>query len=77
MLYYKNNTNTEGKQMKMILTVVLIFGGLALMAGSAGDCDGSCGPGNDLVTMMKIAGAGLVMFISGAYLAITESAANE
>ena len=32
----------------------LIFLGLVAAAGSAGDCDGKCGPGNDIGTMLFI-----------------------
>jgi hypothetical protein len=33
---------------------VLIVLGVLAIAGSAGDCDGKCGPGNDLSTMLFI-----------------------
>ena len=41
-------------------TFLQLFGGtlialaLMAMAGSAGDCDGKCGPGNDIGTMLFI-----------------------
>ena len=38
-----------------------------MMAGSAGDCDGKCGPGNDILTMLTLAGTGLVFFVSGVF----------
>jgi hypothetical protein len=55
--------------MKTILTVfgaVALTVGLMAMAGSAGDCDGACGPGNDLATMLIVAGYGFVAFVGGA-----------
>lgn len=47
--------------------IIAIVFGLMMMAGSAGDCDGKCGPGNDLVTMLLLAGSGLVIFVSGIF----------
>ena len=41
--------------------------GLAMMAGSAGDCDGHCGPGNTLSEMLVIAGTGLAVFMAGIF----------
>ena len=46
---------------------VAIVLGLAMMAGSAGDCDGHCGPGNDIPTMLVIAGTGLAVFMTGIF----------
>lgn len=40
------------------------------MAGSGGDCDGKCGAGNDIATMLQIAGIGLAMFVTGTIIAI-------
>ncbi len=40
------------------------------MAGSGGDCDGKCGPGNDIATMLQIAGMGLALFITGTIIAL-------
>ena len=49
----------------------LIFLGLMAAAGSAGDCDGKCGPGNDLATMMIIiAGSMMAMGLGGVMLVI-------
>jgi hypothetical protein len=49
----------------------LIFLGLMAAAGSAGDCDGKCGPGNDLATMMIIiAGSVMAMGLGGVMLVI-------
>lgn len=47
--------------------ILAIMVGIMMMAGSAGDCDGKCGPGNDLLTMLMIAGTGLVIFVSGIF----------
>lgn len=55
-------------------TFLTIFGAMALMlglmamAGSAGDCDGKCGPGNDLTTMLMLVGYGFVGVVGGAAL---------
>lgn len=55
-------------------TFLTIFGAMALMlglmamAGSAGDCDGKCGPGNDLTTMLMLVGYGFVGCVGGAAL---------
>ena len=57
--------------MKTFVTSILIIGGLVLMAGSAGDCDGHCGPGNTIGEMLMYAGAGLTMFVTGALIAIS------
>ena len=54
--------------MKTLLGTILLCLGIMAMAGSAGDCDGACGPGNDLVTMLMIAGAGLMSSILGGIL---------
>jgi vacuolar-type H+-ATPase subunit I/STV1 len=60
----------EGNMFRKISTVfgiMAIVFGLMMMAGSAGDCDGKCGPGNDLMTMLLLAGSGLVIFVSGIF----------
>jgi len=57
--------------MKLIICSTLMMAGLVLMAGSAGDCDGACGPGNTIGEMLMYAGAGLTMFATGALMAIT------
>jgi len=57
--------------MKLIICSTLMMAGLVLMAGSAGDCDGACGPGNTIGEMLMYAGAGLAMFATGALMAIT------
>jgi len=56
--------------MKTIISSILIIVGIIAMAGSGGDCDGQCGPGNDIGTMLQIAGAGLAMFLTGAIIMI-------
>ena len=56
--------------MKLIISSTLMMAGLILMAGSAGDCDGACGPGNTIGEMLMYAGAGLAMFATGALMAI-------
>jgi hypothetical protein len=56
--------------MKTIISSILIMVGIIAMAGSGGDCDGQCGPGNDIGTMLQIAGVGLAMFLTGAIIAI-------
>tara|TARA_B100001287_G_C22544764_1_gene463881 strand:+ start:566 stop:703 length:138 start_codon:yes stop_codon:yes gene_type:complete len=43
------------------------------VAGSGGDCDGRCGPGNSIIEMMQIAGIGLAMMITGFYCAMQKS----
>ena len=58
--------------MKTAISSILIMVGLVMMAGSAGDCDGHCGPGNTIGEMLMIAGLGLTMFISGAIVAIKQ-----
>ena len=60
-------------------TFLQIFGGtliapaLMAMAGSAGDCDGKCGPGNDIGTMLFIVFWALVAFVMGAWMFIKGS----
>lgn len=61
--------------MKLILNTIatlLVFGGLIMMAGSAGDCDGKCvEQANTISQMLMYAGIGLTMFITGSALLIT------
>lgn len=47
---------------------VLIVLGVLAIAGSAGDCDGKCGPGNDLSTMLFIIFWGMVSIGLGSIL---------
>ena len=58
--------------MKTAISAILIMVGLVMMAGSAGDCDGHCGPGNSISEMLMYAGMGLTLFISGAIIAIKQ-----
>ena len=42
--------------------------GLMMAAGSAGDCDGKCmEQANDLVTMLVLAGTGIVFMAAGVF----------
>ena len=54
-----------------LIATILIFGGLVMMAGSAGDCDGKCGPGNTLMELLMYAGIGLSFFVCGAAILIS------
>jgi hypothetical protein len=55
--------------MKNAIGAILIFGGLVVAAGSAGDCDGKCMEyANSLSTMLMIAAAGMAMVAAGFYL---------
>jgi len=52
----------------------VIFLGLLVAAGSAGDCDGKCmEQANDLATMLMVAGTGLVMMVAGAFFVLVGS----
>ena len=61
--------------MKLILYTIatlLVFGGLIMMAGSAGDCDGKCvEQANTISQMLMYAGIGLTMFITGSAVLIS------
>ena len=47
---------------------VAIMVGIMMAAGSAGDCDGKCmEQANDLVTMLILAGTGVVFMAAGAF----------
>ena len=52
---------------------VAIMLGIMMMAGSAGDCDGHCGPGNSISEMLIIAGTGLVIFMTGIFFTVVGS----
>jgi hypothetical protein len=60
-------------------TFLQIFGGtlialsLMAMAGAGGDCDGKCGPGNDIGTMLFIVFWALVALGMGAWMFIKGS----
>jgi len=56
------------KVMQTVAVLLIVFG-IVAMAGSAGDCDGKCGPGNTIGEMLMIASIGLSMvFVGGAIL---------
>ena len=63
-------------------TFLQIFGGtlialsLMAMAGAGGDCDGKCGPGNDIGTMLFIVFWALVALGMGAWMFIKGSELN-
>ena len=55
--------------MKSIISAILIFLGIAMMAGSAGDCDGKCMENaNSLLEMFMYALGGMALMISGGFL---------
>ena len=56
-----------------LIETILIFGGLVMMAGSAGDCDGKCGAGNSIEMMLVYAGIGLSFFVCGTAILISNS----
>lgn len=61
--------------MKTVISSVLILGGVVVMAGSAGDCDGACmDQANSLGEMIMYATMGLGMFLAGAVVAIKDNA---
>mgnify|MGYP001172326866 FL=1 len=55
------------------IATILIFIGIVIMAGSAGDCDGKCMPGNSIAEMMKLVGIGIAFTITGAVILISNS----
>ena len=56
--------------MRTFISSVLIIVGIIAMAGSGGDCDGQCGPGNSIGEMLQIAGIGLALFLTGTIIMI-------
>ena len=57
-----------------LIATILIAGGLAMMAGSAGDCDGAClAQSNTISEMLMIAGVGLAFFVTGGAILISNS----
>ena len=53
---------------------MIIFGAFMAMAGAAGDCDGKCGPGNDIGTMLTIMGqAAMVIMVTGFILMLVNA----
>jgi hypothetical protein len=73
ILNYKQQKKGHMKTFFNIIATILIFAGLVMMAGSAGDCDGKCGPGNTLTEMLMYAGIGLSFFVCGAAILMTNS----
>jgi len=60
--------------MKMIISSILILGGIILAAGSGGDCDGKCMEyANSLSETLFYAFIGLCMMMVGTILAISEN----
>ena len=54
---------------KTIISATLIFLGIAMMAGSAGDCDGKCVENaNSLIEMLMFALGGMALMITGGFL---------
>ena len=59
--------------MKMIISSTLIFIGIIMMAGAAGDCDGKCVENaNTVWETFVYALMGLTMFLTGGIIAITD-----
>lgn len=57
-----------------LLATTMVFFGLAMMAGSAGDCDGACmSQANTLMEMLMLAGIGLAFFITGGAILVSNS----
>jgi len=53
------------------LATILVFAGIVMMAGSAGDCDGACvEQANTIGQMLMYAGVGLAFFITGSLILI-------
>lgn len=61
------------KKISTVFGVVAIAVGLMMVAGSAGDCDGHCGPGNDIATMLLLAGSGLAVMLGGIFFTMVGS----
>ena len=56
------------------IATILLFGGIVMMAGSAGDCDGKCvEQANTIGQMLMYAGVGFAFFITGSALLITNT----
>ena len=54
------------------IATILLFGGIVMMAGSAGDCDGKCvEQANTISQMLMYAGVGLAFFITGSAILIS------
>jgi len=53
------------------IATILLFVGIVMMAGSAGDCDGACvEQANTIGQMLMYAGVGLAFFITGSLILI-------
>jgi hypothetical protein len=64
---------TKGNTMKNAIASILIFGGIIIAAGSAGDCDGKCMEyANSIGDMLLYASLGLAMMALGAVIALSE-----
>ena len=57
-----------------LLAATFVMLGLAMMAGSAGDCDGACmAQANTMTEMLTLAGLGLAFFITGGAILISNT----
>jgi hypothetical protein len=57
-----------------LLAATFVMLGLAMMAGSAGDCDGACmAQANTMTEMLTLAGIGLAFFITGGAILISNT----
>tara|TARA_B110000858_G_C17685227_1_gene418548 strand:- start:272 stop:475 length:204 start_codon:yes stop_codon:yes gene_type:complete len=55
-----------------LLAATFVMLGLAMMAGSAGDCDGACmAQANTMTEMLTFAGIGLSFFLVGGALLVS------
>ena len=62
------------KTLMTITSATLIFLGIAMMAGSGGDCDGKCmEQANSLGDTIMYASIGLIMMITGGLIAIKQN----
>ncbi|MAJ57320.1 MAG: hypothetical protein CMI74_04535 [Candidatus Pelagibacter sp.] len=69
MVYWISKMRKDKNTMKSIISAILIFLGIAMMAGSAGDCDGKCMENaNSLLEMFMYALGGMALMISGGFL---------
>ena len=57
-----------------LLAATFVMLGLAMMAGSAGDCDGACmAQANTMTEMLTLAGLGLSFFLVGGAILISNT----
>ena len=57
-----------------LLAATFVMLGLAMMAGSAGDCDGACmAQANTMTEMLTLAGLGLAFFLVGGAILISNT----